>query len=93
METKIVDRALYMSQKLGTLSVAQKKEFSRILNTDHDATFDEIFSKVTKRIHQKPLIDKLNYSALKDGDSQFIPLTCVSESLSSARSPYGEIRF
>ena len=50
-ETKIVDRALYMSQKIGTLSVAQKKEFSRILNTDHDATFDEIFSKVTKRIH------------------------------------------
>jgi len=45
-ETTLVDRALYMSQKLETLNGKQMKEFSRILNTDHDLSFDQIFERV-----------------------------------------------
>ena len=42
----LVDRAQYMSDELSKLSPAQRKEFSYILNTEHDLKFDEILKKV-----------------------------------------------
>ena len=45
-ETTLVDRALYMNEKLKTLNAKQMKEFKLILNTDNDATFDQIFERV-----------------------------------------------
>jgi uncharacterized glyoxalase superfamily protein PhnB len=48
-ETTLVDRALYMSQKLETLNAKQMKEFRLILNTEHDLSFDQIFEQVKQR--------------------------------------------
>jgi hypothetical protein len=44
----VVDRAQHMSDELSKLSPAQRKEFSYILNTEHDLRFDEILKKVKK---------------------------------------------